>query len=256
MQGLTEVLTALSGWITGAFEALQQGVIGVDTVKEVALTIVRRARLGSAVEDAIENIQAPASPTPTEQEMQELGVTRDKIVGLLQTEADKRSGSDAATEQFAQRIDQHEQVLQLIGQTVQGMAQARPAARRGSRRTLLAHAIGPWVERSFAAMRASRRCVRRRSRSNHYTPCPWNAHGYANSSSAWRRSMTSTMTRRSRTPLLVSASCTTRATTRTCGTRIMRSHPGCANWDARHTVRPLARAGESATNNRHTTHGW
>ena len=64
MEGLTEVVTALGGLITGAVPAVQTGMIPVEAVKEIAMTIVRHARMGPAVEDAIDQIQAPPPQAP------------------------------------------------------------------------------------------------------------------------------------------------------------------------------------------------
>jgi hypothetical protein len=64
MQDLQQVLTALTSFIAGALPLVQQGVMTMDGLKSVALQIVRRARLGSAVEDAVEAMQAPSPPQP------------------------------------------------------------------------------------------------------------------------------------------------------------------------------------------------
>jgi hypothetical protein len=64
MAGLQEALTAVMNFISGAMPGLQSGMISIDLIKSVAMSIVRRARMGSAVEDAIEQIQAPAPPQP------------------------------------------------------------------------------------------------------------------------------------------------------------------------------------------------
>lgn len=64
MQGVQEAITAVMNFMAGAMPGLQSGMISIDLVKSVALSIVRRARLGTAVEDAIEQIQPPAPPQP------------------------------------------------------------------------------------------------------------------------------------------------------------------------------------------------
>lgn len=64
MEGLQQVLTALQGVITGMLPLVQQGIMTMDALKSVCLSIVRRARLGSAVEDAVESMQAPPPPQP------------------------------------------------------------------------------------------------------------------------------------------------------------------------------------------------
>ncbi|HYC01627.1 MAG TPA: hypothetical protein VEC57_21025 [Candidatus Limnocylindrales bacterium] len=64
MAGMQEALTAIMTFISGAMPGLQSGMISIDLIKSVALSIARRARMGSAVEDAIEQIQQPAPPQP------------------------------------------------------------------------------------------------------------------------------------------------------------------------------------------------
>ncbi len=64
MQDLQAVLTALIGFIGPALPLVQQGVLTMDALKSVCMQIVRRARMGSAVEDAIEAMQAPPPPQP------------------------------------------------------------------------------------------------------------------------------------------------------------------------------------------------
>lgn len=64
MAGISEAMNALMGFISGCMPALQSGMITIDTVKAGALAIARRARLGSAFEDAIDQMQPPAPPQP------------------------------------------------------------------------------------------------------------------------------------------------------------------------------------------------
>jgi hypothetical protein len=66
MAGVQEALTAIMDFIKGAMPGLQSGMISIDLIKSVALSIARRARMGSAVEDAIEQIQMPAPQQPQE----------------------------------------------------------------------------------------------------------------------------------------------------------------------------------------------
>jgi hypothetical protein len=62
MTGLSEVMTAIGGVIQQSMPAIQSGMLSVDTVKEICLTISRRARLGSALEDSIESMKPPQPP--------------------------------------------------------------------------------------------------------------------------------------------------------------------------------------------------
>lgn len=64
MQDLQQVLTALTSFIAQALPLVQQGMLPMDGLKSVAMQIVRRARMGSAVEDAVESMTAPPPPQP------------------------------------------------------------------------------------------------------------------------------------------------------------------------------------------------
>lgn len=70
MMGLAEVTEAIGQLIAGAAPAVQSGMLPVDVPKEVALAIARRARLGTAVEDALEKIQQPAPMQQVDPEQQ------------------------------------------------------------------------------------------------------------------------------------------------------------------------------------------
>jgi hypothetical protein len=59
LAGLQQVLTGLTNFITGAAPAVQSGSLPIDAVKEIAMTITRRARMGMAVEDALDKMQEP-----------------------------------------------------------------------------------------------------------------------------------------------------------------------------------------------------
>jgi hypothetical protein len=59
MQGMRELLTGLTGLIQGFGPAVQMGAMPVEVLKELMLSVTRRAKMGSAVEDAIEKMQQP-----------------------------------------------------------------------------------------------------------------------------------------------------------------------------------------------------
>jgi hypothetical protein len=62
MQGLSQVLTAVHEALTGLTPIVQSGMLPVDAAKELVMTIIRRARMGIAVEDVFEKMQAPKPP--------------------------------------------------------------------------------------------------------------------------------------------------------------------------------------------------
>lgn len=63
MQGLSQVLTAVHEALTALTPIVQSGMLPIDAAKELVMTIIRRARMGIAVEDVFEKMQAP-KPLP------------------------------------------------------------------------------------------------------------------------------------------------------------------------------------------------
>jgi hypothetical protein len=64
MEGITEVLTAIAKTLEGFAPLVQSGALPADAAKELVMAVIRRARLGSAVEDQFEKMQAPKPPPP------------------------------------------------------------------------------------------------------------------------------------------------------------------------------------------------
>jgi len=120
MAGLAEVIGAV-GQVLGAVNT----GLPVEVAKEVALSIVRRARLGSAVEDALENFEAPPPAEPDAG--QQLEVTKQQILDLIKSEGEKQvREKDAVAEHEAglQQYDQQiQQTLGQVGQAAQVGAQ-------------------------------------------------------------------------------------------------------------------------------------
>lgn len=59
MQGLRDVLTAVNQVLQGFGPAVQMGAMPVESLKEILMAVTRRAKLGNAVEDALDKIEQP-----------------------------------------------------------------------------------------------------------------------------------------------------------------------------------------------------
>ena len=104
MSGMREVLQGVVEFTQGIGPAVQAGAVPIEAAKEIILAIVRRARMGNAVEDAWEGLQPP-----------------------------KQGGMDpkqieAAKQKYEQTIQQLQQQLQQAGQAMQQAQQAQQAA--------------------------------------------------------------------------------------------------------------------------------
>lgn len=60
MQGMKETLGAVVELFNGLGPAVQMGALPVEALKELTLAVTRRAKMGNAVEDALDKIKAPA----------------------------------------------------------------------------------------------------------------------------------------------------------------------------------------------------
>jgi hypothetical protein len=115
LNGLQQVLTGLTNFITGAAPAVQSGSLPIDAVKEIAMTITRRARMGMAVEDALDKMQEPqpqADPKATAEEA--------KAKAAMQLE-EMRAGLEERASQREMAIE--ERRLQMQAQFEERQAQ-------------------------------------------------------------------------------------------------------------------------------------
>lgn len=105
MSGLREVLQGVVEFTQGIGPAVQAGAVPIEAAKEIIMAIIRRARLGNAVEDAWESLQAPQTPQ---------GIPLEQI--------------EQAKQQYEQQIQQLQQAMQKMGQQLQQSQQAQQQA--------------------------------------------------------------------------------------------------------------------------------
>lgn len=142
LTGITEVVRSLGEVFNGAAQGLQAGIIPVEVPKEISLAIVRRARMGMAVEDAIERIAAPqAPPSPTEQELQALQGARETLMATAkqavapqmqaeQQEADESARVDQIAQQGQQAVQQVRAELAEIKEQLIALVEALKGGER------------------------------------------------------------------------------------------------------------------------------
>lgn len=70
MTGLNQLLQGIVQIFEGLAPAVMQKVLPVDALKEIVMAVTRRAKLGSAVEDALDKIQEPAPQADPAQQKQ------------------------------------------------------------------------------------------------------------------------------------------------------------------------------------------
>lgn len=157
MQGLEQVLTAVVKIMEAFAPAVQQGALPIDAVKQMILAVVRRAKLGSAVEDALEKMKQPAPPSDPEaakaqaaaqaqqadhQHEAQLQQMKDQSAGQLeqmkaqlqdqqhQREMAAKTQSDEAAAQLSMQVELHKQQMQDAQVQRQNEMEAQRAAQQ------------------------------------------------------------------------------------------------------------------------------
>jgi hypothetical protein len=106
-QNIVELITAMSQFLQGVGPLVESGTMPFDVAKQILLSIVRRFRFGSDVEDSLKQMQAPA---PKEDP---------KIAAAkMQAENDKRK-ADMEMQAAQQELEQKKQLAQMEMQVKQ-----------------------------------------------------------------------------------------------------------------------------------------
>lgn len=100
MAGFTQAVQGIGQIIAGSGQAVQSGMIPIDAIKEICLAFARKARTGSALEDALESIKAPAAPPPQAQ------APPDHSLQIAQMQGEQKQAIAQLQEQNKQQIAQ------------------------------------------------------------------------------------------------------------------------------------------------------
>ena len=133
MKGLSDTMNALNQVIQGFMPAVQMGALPVDALKEMLLTVTRRAKMGNAVEDAIDKIKQPPPP-PQEQQQQDnsVQVKQMELQHIQQVEQGKAQLEQAKLQQSGQieqfKAEQAKEMEQIKQQFAYQMEQLKQQA--------------------------------------------------------------------------------------------------------------------------------
>lgn len=98
-QGMQEAITAITALFAGVAPAIQAGYISVDVIKSLGTAVARTARMGQAVEDALDQIQQPP-PQPG------LDPAQQKQIEMAQKEIEAGRGDIENGKQELQKVAQ------------------------------------------------------------------------------------------------------------------------------------------------------
>lgn len=131
MEGLRNVLQGCVQIMQGFGPAIQQGAMSVDVLKELMLVVVRRAKMGSAVEDVINKIQQPPPPPPQPDEnagkVQAMIQIEQAKMQLAQQDRMQQLEFDKQKAQIDAQVQAHEQEVQAAQIAHQNQLEAQRA---------------------------------------------------------------------------------------------------------------------------------
>lgn len=113
MQSIERLLAGLTTFLTGVGPAVQAGAMPIEAVKEIILAVTRRAKMGSAVEDALDKIQQPEPQQTNDpsaqieaQKMQREQAMHAEKMRMEQTKLSAQQAADQQSSQERIRIEQ------------------------------------------------------------------------------------------------------------------------------------------------------
>ncbi len=124
MAGLKDVLAGITQFTQGVGPAIQSGAFPAEAAKEIIMTIARRAKLGTAVEDALDKIKAPepaVDPNAAKFEAEKLKMQM-QMEMQKQTEANKQA---AEQQRIAAEMQLQEKQAQLDAEVEQNKQAAQ-----------------------------------------------------------------------------------------------------------------------------------
>jgi hypothetical protein len=127
MQGLRDVLGGIVEFTQGIGPAVQAGAVPIEAAKETILAIIRRAKLGIAVEDAFDKMQAP-QPQVDPAQMQQMQQENEQLKGEAQKgdqEAESLKAQMAQTDQMRKMEDEHRGRMEELSRRERELAQAQ-----------------------------------------------------------------------------------------------------------------------------------
>ena len=116
MQSLSQVVTALGQTMSVFAPLIQEGALPLDAGKQIILAVCRRAKLGLAVEDAIEKMQQPPpkqpDPPPPDSSPQVAQIKAQSDQALTQVKEQSENQRRQMELQFTDQAKQREQAIE------------------------------------------------------------------------------------------------------------------------------------------------
>lgn len=117
MQGLAQVIQSIGQMLSLVTPLVQQGVLPLEAAKEMVMAVVRRAKMGLAVEDQLEKMKAPPPPPPQQQ-------PQDNSLQVAQLKAQTDQAMQAAKHQHEQAMAQAKEQAETQRAKMEAMGDA------------------------------------------------------------------------------------------------------------------------------------
>lgn len=131
MKGLAEVMSAITMTLQGLAPLVQAQALPVEAAKEIVLSVARRARMGLAVEDAFDKLQAPQppqmpqEPPDTAPQVAQIKADSDQKVAQMKAQSDNAIAQTNADRDVAiERNRQEQETMRERERIASGVAEA------------------------------------------------------------------------------------------------------------------------------------
>lgn len=121
MQAMQQLLQGVVQLVQGFGPAVQMGAMPVEAVKEIILAVTRRAKLGNAVEDALDGIKQPQQQQQQDNSLQVEQMRQQAEAQKQQAEQQHSAQIEAAKQQLEATKLQHAERLETIRAQSQAM---------------------------------------------------------------------------------------------------------------------------------------
>jgi hypothetical protein len=135
-QGMQEAVTAVVNLFNGLAPAMESGALSVEVAKTIALSMARNAKMGDAVEEAIEQIKQPPPPPPPPPD-KSVEVAQVKVQGEKEIATMREQSS---TQLEAQKMQHAQQVsaIELQNEQRKAMQEAQLAQQEAAHKAQIA----------------------------------------------------------------------------------------------------------------------
>jgi len=140
MQALMESYKGIFDSLTASAPLMERGMLPLDAVKEIVMTVVRRSKMGSVVEDAFDKLRMPAPTTDPSLQIAQMKAQSDMQEAQLQAQIDAQSKQhDIILEQQRMQLEAQFKYQDSINKIKESYAEQTFQAQQDKQAQILEH---------------------------------------------------------------------------------------------------------------------